>query len=79
VKLGSGGATSLKKLFRGVTAGEGSREGVMLKVFDRARRLGVDFAWRRREKEGRERRDGRGGVIVGVGSWEGRRLGKSAS
>jgi len=66
VNVGSGGVNCLKKDFRGLS-GEISREArggvaIELSVRDRARwRFGVDFAWRRRGKEGRRRRPPRGG------------------
>ena len=68
----------LKNDFRGLSGeiSRDAREGVeiALSVRERARwRFGVDFAWRRRGKEGNRRRLPRGGEVERDSIWGGRR------
>lgn len=75
---GMGGVNCLKNDFRGLS-GEISRDArggvvIALRVRERARgRFGVDFAWRRRGKEGKRRRVPRGGEFDRDSIWGGRR------
>ena len=89
VNEGKGGVTNLRNDFRGFSGvdslelrdgvdGIDGTDGIVLKVFERARRFGVDFACRSREREGKLRRLGRGGA-TGGGSWKGGGLGNSVS
>ena len=66
--MGRGGVNCLKNDFRGFSGEESleSRWVIEEKVFERALwRFGVDFAWRRRGKEGNRRTFKRGGELGG--------------